>query len=537
MKKLWIVLVVATMALAGFGYAARDQISGLTTSAEAATTTTETAAAEAAPILAPVRAGNQVIVEARVAPVREAQLSMTGSGLVAEVLAVEGDLVAAGAPIVRLHGQRQAASLAQAQANLRNAELQLAQLTVGPRQEEITRYQASIALAQANLQKVLDGANRADVVSARTNLLSAEAALRQAQAEYDKVGWRTDIGMLPQAASLEQANNSYVAAQAQLDELLAGPRSADIARAQAEVRVAQADLEIILAGSSVESIAAAEAQVAAAQAVVQDAQAALDELVLRTPFAGILAAVNVEVGEQVSPGAIVAHLADLSAWRIETADLTELSVVNVQAGDRVEIAVDALPDSTLTGRVMRIKPIGENVQGDITYTGLITLDAQDARLRWNMTAQTTIIQDEAGRTAALASKADVAVESLSTSVQAGEPVVAAPAEDALTQVAEILAATASAVETENVAPVAAQIQGTVQTSGANLNARSGPGVESPVVGQVASGTVVTVLGRNQDGSWLQIQVEGEDASWVAGQFVVLTTQIEIAQLPVAVNLG
>ena len=57
-----------------------------------------------------------------------------------------------------------------------------------------------------------------------------------------------------------------------------------------------------MAGAQDESIAAAAASVSAAQATLSDAQAALDQLTLRAPFAGTVAAVNAEVGEQVSPG-------------------------------------------------------------------------------------------------------------------------------------------------------------------------------------------------------------------------------------------
>ena len=53
--------------------------------------------------------------------------------------------------------------------------------------------------------------------------------------------------------------------------------------------------------------------------------------------------------------------------------------------------IDALPETELSGRVVHIKPIGENKLGDITYTAQIELDEQDERLRWNMTAQTTIL--------------------------------------------------------------------------------------------------------------------------------------------------
>ncbi len=394
MKKLILLLVVVAIAAGGFLFA-RGQF---TETAEASTVETVEAAA---PILPAIKAGNSTIVEARVVPNREAGLSMAASGLVTEVFVANGDRVEAGSVLIQLSNARQRAAVAQAEANLRNAELRVAELQAPARAEEIARYQASIALAQAGLQQVLDGAANGEVVAARSRLASADAARREAQAAYDKVGWRSDIGALPQASALEQATNDYIAAEAQLNDLLVGPRRADVVRAQAEIASAQAELDLFLAGTQSETIAAAEANVAAAQAVLMDAQAALAETTLVAPFAGTIAAVDVEVGEQVSPGLAVIHLADLNTWRIETADLSELNVVNVQAGDRVEISFDALPDVALTGRVVHIKPIGQNVQGDITYTVLVELAEQEARLRWNMTAQTTITPDEIGRAAAI----------------------------------------------------------------------------------------------------------------------------------------
>ena len=65
-------------------------------------------------------------------------------------------------------------------------------------------------------------------------------------------------------------------------------------------------------------------------------------------------------------------------------------MVNVTVGQAVSVTFDALPDLTLPGIVARIKPLGENKQGDITYTVIIEPQASDPRLRWNMTAVATL---------------------------------------------------------------------------------------------------------------------------------------------------
>jgi multidrug resistance efflux pump len=289
----------------------------------------------------------------------------------------------------------------------------------GARTEEIAAAKAAVAAATASLDKLREGPSEGQLVAARADLANAQAALRQAQAAYDRVKSSSDIGARPEALALEQATNAYNAAKARLAALQEGPSAADIAagRAQidqaqaqldglqapartaetnaahAEIRRAQAQLDLLLAGARPEAVARAEADVAAAQASLQQARVARAETELRAPFAGTVASLSAKAGEQVAPGAPVVVLADLSAWQIETDDLTEINVVRVREGHPATIAFDAIPDLELPGKVVRIKAIGENKMGDITYTVIIEPDRHDERLRWNMTA-TVVIEPE-----------------------------------------------------------------------------------------------------------------------------------------------
>ena len=65
----------------------------------------------------------------------------------------------------------------------------------------------------------------------------------------------------------------------------------------------------------------------------------MSETELKAPFAGIVAEIAPVAGEQVGAGAAVVRLADLSAWQIETDDLTELDVVKVKVGTPASIDV------------------------------------------------------------------------------------------------------------------------------------------------------------------------------------------------------
>lgn len=384
-----------------------------------------------------------VTVDARVVPVQSAELSLPLSGIAAEVLVAEGETVEAGQVLVRLKSTQQAAAVAQAEAQVVRAEARLTELQAGAREqeiaaaqatldgaearlsrvqngalpEEVTGTRAALAEAQAALQKVLEGASDQQTIAAEADLANAEAIRRQAQAAYDRVAGNPDIGARPEAAQLEQATNGVNAAQARLADLQRGASTADIsaararvqraqaqldllsaanpadvAEAEALVRQSQAQLDLIEAGVRVETIAVAEADVQAAKAALAQAQAALADMELRAPFAGSVAALQAVVGEQITAGAPVVVLGDLTRWQIETEDLTEFDAVNVKPGDAVTIAFDALPDLQKDGVVKLVRAIGENNRGDIVYTLVIEPSEHDARLLWNMTAVVSLVQ-------------------------------------------------------------------------------------------------------------------------------------------------
>lgn len=384
----------------------------------------------------------QIIVDAVVVPARFAEISLAASGIVAEVLVTEGDFVEAGQVLARLENERQVIAIAQAEAQVRSAQARIAELEAGSRPEEVAAAQAAVdianatlaklnegsrtediaaaeaalAAAQAAYQEVLDGAEDEQLIQAEADLANAEAALRQAQAAFDEVKWRNDVAALPQSAELERATNNYEAARARYDLLAAGANASeiasaraqveqaqatldtalapasesDIAAAEAEVRRAEAQLALLEAGTRPETILAAQADLVAAQTSLMQSQLELADTELKAPFAGTIASLDLEAGEQVAATIPVVQLADLSEWRVETDDLTEINVVYVQVGDSVSISIDALPELELTGTVERIKPLGENKQGDITYTATIIPDGSDDRLRWNMTASVII---------------------------------------------------------------------------------------------------------------------------------------------------
>ncbi len=338
-----------------------------------------------------------------VTPIRHADLAFRTGGRVVQVLVKEGDQVKAGQPLVKLDDAELKVALLQAQADL-------ARLQAGARAEEIAVAQANVAIADAQVkaaQVELDNAKSgavqaADVASAQAQVAQAKTQLKAVQDAYDSI--TTSIDTLKQygrsgrtlSRYAEQTRVQLAAAQAAYDAAqkrltLASTSKGDNMRsAQAHLNIAigqqnaaQAQLDLLKAGSTQE-------QIEAAQARVTQVQAALDEATLVAPFDGTIAELAVNVGEMVGPGSRVASIADLNQWQVETDDLTEVDVVNVQPNAPASITVDALPGVTLTGQVKSIVPRSAVKRGDVTYTVKVTVADPDPRLKWGMTASVDI---------------------------------------------------------------------------------------------------------------------------------------------------
>nr|WP_255604505.1 HlyD family efflux transporter periplasmic adaptor subunit [Oscillochloris sp. ZM17-4] len=342
-------------------------------------------------------------------------------------------------------------TIAAAQARLDQARATLSRLEAGPRASEVHAAQAALDLAKVALQATRDrlsatktdarlkmerAANdvrdRQDAYNLLQQQLSQRAerpgdqeqlslatraidtatkALQQATVDYDVARQAEDAGV--QAANLQvrqaqvrldqllvgadadqiaSARADVAAAQEQLSQLQGEQRAGALASAAASITAAEADLQRLLATPLPSDLGVAAAQIQEAQVVVRQAQLALDTATLRAPFDATVAAISAIVGEPPPADMPALVLADLSEWRIQTANLSELSIGRILAGDQATITFSALPDMQLSGRVSSIRPIGANQAGDVTtYTVLITPDTADDRLWWNMTASVTIV--------------------------------------------------------------------------------------------------------------------------------------------------
>ncbi len=183
------------------------------------------------------------------------------------------------------------------------------------------------------------------------------------------------------------------------DEVTAGQTLATLDTAILEARVKEAEAAVVTQQTTVaylrrtgidnERLLAAQANVDRAQAAVDIAKAQLAQATLTSPIDGTVAEVNIAPGEFALPGQQVFVIGDLSRFQIETTDLSEKDIPNIQIGQSVTIYIEAL-DEEFSGKVVDIARISQTVGGDVVFKVTVAFDSQPEGLRWGMSAEVKI---------------------------------------------------------------------------------------------------------------------------------------------------
>lgn len=314
----------------------------------------------------------------------EAELALLTAPLSPEELALQDAiLAAASAGIVQASGRQAAALEGPTAADRKTAEATLA------------AAQANLVALQLALGPVVQDESRSpeERDGAQLRINAAAAAVAAAQTAVDQLGSGANAGERTAAAGAVAAASALEArAEAERALALSGPvaETVDIAAArlaQAERELERAQLEVAVAQAVIDE---ATAKLAEAEASLLQAQSIVDLSVLVAPFAGTMAEINIRAGEHARAGQPVVTLADLSGWVVETTDLTELDVVDIEPGDDTNVIVDAFQEQPLRGRVLSIAEQSQDFRGNVVYAMTIRLDPTELPLRWGMVALVTV---------------------------------------------------------------------------------------------------------------------------------------------------
>src|SRR3954469_17841837 len=253
-----------------------------------------------------------------------------------------------------------------------NAEIDLQQAT-----NSLTQVQSSFATAQQNWQHVQDTGtdpinpttsedgkskpNRLNdaqrqqyydtFVQAQAALRSAEAAVAQAQLDYDTARQN-------EAPSIKQAESALRVAQAQLDALKGGPHAADVAAANRAIQRAELAIEEAKQGADPEL----DKNLASAQLSVEGIQSQLAAGQILAPFDGKIASIDVRPGDSVQAYKAVISVMNESQLEIVVDFIGTEDSTKIGVGQELELNFARYKGKTVKGK-------GERLPTKLTNTG------------------------------------------------------------------------------------------------------------------------------------------------------------------------
>ncbi len=248
-------------------------------------------------------------------------------GLVAQVLVNHNQVVKRGDALLRIDAEEFDAKVASAGADLQDAraavqaaQAALVSLDAEQRLAQSTVHAAQVSIRASDAQSVVAQANRRRY----DNLVASGAVARQDVEQFRAAAITAQVGAQRSRAEFEVSRNQADVTRAKRSSLQAG-----LAQAQANVARAQAALNLAL----------------------QDQRHTL----IRAPIDGVVADRQIEQGDYVQPGTRVMSIVPLGALYV-VANFKETQTARMMAGQRANIEVDALPGTTLHGRIDSFAP-------------------------------------------------------------------------------------------------------------------------------------------------------------------------------------
>jgi HlyD family secretion protein len=299
------------------------------------------------------------------------EVKSKASGQIIQFAPEEGDLLEAGATLVKLDPVDE-------KRNLEQAQISVEQLTA---RLEIAKI--DLKIQEAEYAKSTE-TSKSEVDASRANLDVLKKRFERIQSLFDK--------KLVSESEVESAELEYRNA---LDRNI---RAGASARLNDEMK-----LTIDRKGEEIKQI---EADLGQSRIALEEAQERLDETEIAAPIRATLLRKEAQLGQIVSSGissasggTTIAVLADLSTLYVN-ALVDEAEIGRIQPGDPVTITVDAYRGKEIPAVVDRILPEGQNESNVVAFNVRIALNTRqitdrfpDVTLLPNMTANVSIEVD------------------------------------------------------------------------------------------------------------------------------------------------
>jgi HlyD family secretion protein len=203
---------------------------------------------------------------------------------------------------------------------------------------QLTADKAALTKAQIQLADLEKGSRNQELEQAAANLSATQAVYNKANADLIRYKALFKDG----AIAAQQLDSAQSANDVAYNNLLS----------------AQAQQSLTIEGNRPDVIGAQRAEVARTQALLAVTQANLKDTVIVSPLNGLILTKNYEDGEYVNPGSAIATVGDTNdCWVKVYVASPQLGLLHI--GQPLDVHIDTFPDRVFSGT---IKEIGQNAE-------------------------------------------------------------------------------------------------------------------------------------------------------------------------------
>jgi HlyD family secretion protein len=287
---------------------------------------------------------------------REIQIGSKIGGRVTEVGVEEGQLVKAGAVLVRFEADELKAQRMQTQAAVEQAQADLDKMLRGNRPEEIEEAGATARADKAALDEARNGPRREEIDQAKADYAATAADATNAEGFYQRMKKLVESDTISKQQFDDARDKRDAAAQRaesarqHLTMLEEGTRVEDVNAAEARYKQAEAAAELMRKGFRREDIETARGRLAEAQGHVAELDAQLREAELTAPADAVVETVSVRPGDLVPAGRIVMTMLESSQLWVKVY-VPETELARVHLGQQSTVRVDSFGGRAFAGHV------------------------------------------------------------------------------------------------------------------------------------------------------------------------------------------
>jgi HlyD family secretion protein len=290
----------------------------------------------------------------------------------------KGDTFSKGDVLIEIDNRQQQLLIEQAEENLNSSKKSLDTARINY-QQALDSNHIALQLAQTSTQQAeiaaqnaftaLENANNVaekSRESARVSLENSKKLLEEAQSGP----MMTDTSLAQYEANVESALASYESAKAQGTS---SSRTAEGSYQQATVNQSATYWSNLSSTKSTEAqinltsknIALVESQVKLSEINLELAKLNSDSNIVYAPYDGMVLSSSYEEGQYASPG--MNSISVISSDLVIKADINEIDVVNIKAGQDADISLDAYYENKIKGKIIEISPIPTNIGGVVSF--------------------------------------------------------------------------------------------------------------------------------------------------------------------------